>query len=378
MTFYVTVAGGGVAPIALDGGTDTSPTNVYARRLAGGVINVRKDGIGSGAGFRGISTDAIAAFRSGALVLSDNNVLRRYSPADGMVKTIANLDGVFNTASGGNGYNTQFPSNIESIYPLSDSAIVFTAGNQIWAGSGPFGSDVTADPDAFTFFRIGGAADNSNGTAMGDGNTARFSEATAIVLDPSSGFLYIADQFNDRIVRGRKIQSSEFLPSSWRFEVVAGTGVAGFADGSALIAQFTNPDGLAIGDDRALYIADNGNKRLRRMDLNTNTVTTVAGDGTDGRADGTPGQFQSIRSLASDGAGSIYLYDNFGLRVFRNGRLYTISPPSSGGVQDGFVDGPGQSAITRIAVNPATGTIYSVAAASGGTPALVAFEAVVP
>jgi streptogramin lyase len=55
---------------------------------------------------------------------------------------------------------------------------------------------------------------------------------------------------------------------------VVGTGVAGYSD-----TQINNPLGLAIGPDGALYFCDYGNQRVRRLDLKTKRLSTVAGNG---------------------------------------------------------------------------------------------------
>jgi thiol-disulfide isomerase/thioredoxin/DNA-binding beta-propeller fold protein YncE len=60
-----------------------------------------------------------------------------------------------------------------------------------------------------------------------------------------------------------------------------GSGQAGFVDGNAASAEFNRPQGLAfIGN--ALYVADTDNQRIRKIDLATQTVSTVAGNGTRG------------------------------------------------------------------------------------------------
>jgi len=51
-----------------------------------------------------------------------------------------------------------------------------------------------------------------------------------------------------------------------------GTGVAGFADN-----QVGNPYGMTIGPDGGLYFCDLDNQRVRRLDLATKRVTTIAG-----------------------------------------------------------------------------------------------------
>jgi hypothetical protein len=376
MTFYVTVAGGGVGPIALDAGTNAPASNVYGRVLAGGTTSTRKDGIGIAAGFGGLDFYGIAAMNNGAILIGDGNVLRRFSPSDGIVTSIGNPNAAFGTVNG-SGFSAEFPNSIKAISVISDTEILFTSGNQLWYGVGPFAASTTLSPGNFNFVRIGGAADNSSGSAVGDGNAVRFNDLAALAYDASSKTVYLGDRINDRILRARAGQDIS-NPAQWSYSVFAGTGVGGYADGPALSAQFDSPDGLALGDDNALYVSDNINERLRRIDLNNEVVSTVAGDGTDGYADGTPGQVSSIRGLTSDGAGSIYFYDFYRLRVYRNGRLYTIATGAAGSVSDGYVDGAGQHPPSRLAVNRLTGTVYAVTSSDQTIPRLVAYEAVVP
>ena len=58
-----------------------------------------------------------------------------------------------------------------------------------------------------------------------------------------------------------------------------GTGSAGYSDN-----QINNPYGLVIGPDGALYFCDLDNQRIRRLDLATRRMTTVAGNGVKGYA----------------------------------------------------------------------------------------------
>src|ERR1700759_3610210 len=63
-----------------------------------------------------------------------------------------------------------------------------------------------------------------------------------------------------------------------------GTGMPGFSD-----TQVNNPYGMAIGPDGGLYFCEVDNQRIRRMDLKTKQVTTVAGNGQKGyTGDGGP------------------------------------------------------------------------------------------
>ncbi|MEO5926926.1 MAG: hypothetical protein ABIR70_24135 [Bryobacteraceae bacterium] len=65
---------------------------------------------------------------------------------------------------------------------------------------------------------------------------------------------------------------------------LVGTGVAGFSD-----TQINNPYGMTIGPDGALYFCDLGNQLIRRLDLTTKKMTTIAGNGQRGYSgDGGP------------------------------------------------------------------------------------------
>jgi DNA-binding beta-propeller fold protein YncE len=93
-----------------------------------------------------------------------------------------------------------------------------------------------------------------------------------VVADAVSKRLFIADSTHHRIVvtdlDGRKI-------------ALAGTGKAGFTDGSFERATFNDPQGMAL-DGETLYVADRKNHALRALDLKRRTVQTIAGIGRQG------------------------------------------------------------------------------------------------
>src|SRR5262249_34492188 len=74
-------------------------------------------------------------------------------------------------------------------------------------------------------------------------------------------------------------------------QTIAGTGVAGFSGdgGPGTTAQVNNPYGLVVGPDGALYFCEVDNHRVRRLDLKTKRISTVAGSGEKGYSgDGGP------------------------------------------------------------------------------------------
>jgi thiol-disulfide isomerase/thioredoxin len=93
-----------------------------------------------------------------------------------------------------------------------------------------------------------------------------------VLADAAGNRLFIADSTHHRIVitdlAGKKI-------------AIAGTGIAGKADGSFDRAGFNDPQGMALAGD-TLYVADRKNHLLRALNLKARTVQTVAGTGEQG------------------------------------------------------------------------------------------------
>src|SRR5262245_30905268 len=87
---------------------------------------------------------------------------------------------------------------------------------------------------------------------------------------------------------------------------LVGTGAPGFTE-----TQVNNPYGMTIGPDGAMYFCDLDNQRIRRLDLKTRRMTTIAGNGTRGYGgDGGPATEASLNmphELAFDRAGNIYV-----------------------------------------------------------------------
>ena len=147
----------------------------------------------------------------------------------------------------------------------------------------------------------------------GDGGPA----TAAVLQDPKavyaapSGDLFIADTANDRI---RRVDRSGIITT------VAGTGVTGFSGdgGPATAAQFDGPRSLAGDAAGNLYVADDNNHRVRRIDP-SGVITTVAGTGVAGfSGDGGPAvsaELNHPRGLAVDGRGALFVADSMNARV---------------------------------------------------------------
>jgi sugar lactone lactonase YvrE len=185
-----------------------------------------------------------------------------------------------------------------------------------------------------------GAAGFSGDGRPGWGASLRYPAGLAI---DRAGNLYIADSENGRI---RRVSGATGV-----IETFAGTGEAGFSGdgGPAKRAQLDTPLALAIDAGGNLLVADTRNNRVRRVDLGSLVITTIAGNGAAASSgDGDYAALASIEypsALAVDAAGNVFVTDEGGERVRRidlSGRITTVAGNGTSGFSgDG---GPATSA----------------------------------
>ena len=136
---------------------------------------------------------------------------------------------------------------------------------------------------------------NSAGSLDGTGHEARFFAPQG--LTAAGDTLYVADSSNHTL---RQVAVSTGVVTT----LAGAAGKAGLVDGALADARFSSPIGLALGDG-ALYVADSGNRSIRRVDLAAGMVTTLA-------LDAAPGdkfsRFKTPAGLAIDG-GRLFVAD---------------------------------------------------------------------
>lgn len=139
-----------------------------------------------------------------------------------------------------------------------------------------------------------------------------------------AGNLYIADLLNQRI---RKVDTTGTITT------VAGSGTYGFSGdgGPAISASLGSPDGVAVDEAGNLYIADLYNRRVRKVDSG-GMISTVAGNGAYGfSGDGGPATSASLSSptgVAVDRVGNVYIADQGNQRIRKvdtAGRISTVA-----------------------------------------------------
>ncbi len=192
-----------------------------------------------------------------------------------------------------------------------------------------------------TVTTVAGTGSNGYSGDGGPATSAKIFAPTALATD-STGNLYIADQGNQRV---REVDTSGTITT------IAGTGVAGFSGdgGPATSAQIDGPTGLAVDGSGSVYVSDTNNQRVRKID-SSGTITTFAGDGSGVYGgDGGPAAAAGLRypkGLAFDKIhGDLYIADSGTSRVRKvnsTGTISTIAGNGTAGFAGNF--GPATSA----------------------------------
>jgi hypothetical protein len=162
-------------------------------------------------------------------------------------------------------------------------------------------------------------ADGTISTYIGATAVDHILASAAVLGNPAGmavdgvGNIYLADTGNNRI---RRIDSGSGI-----IDTIAGTGIAGYDgdNGPALQAELNQPSQVALllgvlGSNSYLFVADTQNHRIRRINLSTGIIDTVAGNGVAGfSGDGGLGIYASLNGpvgVACDGSGSnLYISD---------------------------------------------------------------------
>jgi sugar lactone lactonase YvrE len=296
--------------------TKPTPTNRNAIGMVTTIAGAGSPGAQDGSAQSASFSDpfGIAVDRRGNVIVADagqNNRIRRIT-VDGKVQTIAGsaegfADGVALQAQ----FNT--PSGIV-IDPKGNIVIADTSNNRVRKLS----------KDGATVTTIAGTGEA--GLHDGPSAEAKFDGPIGIAVD-RHGNLFIADAYNDSI---RKLTTEGVVST------VAGTGAPGYSDGPAHAAMFDTPSGIAVDRDGNLFVADTGNRAIRKINLK-GEVSTLAG-----KSEGEQGREANLNrpvGIVVTGDGFLFVSDA------ETGRIIRIAPDGeiktyAGGVA-GFANGAG-------------------------------------
>jgi sugar lactone lactonase YvrE len=195
------------------------------------------------------------------------------------------------------------------------------------------------------------AGSGAEGSVDGPGDKASFLRPQSVAVD-ASGNVYVADRYSNKI---RKITQAGVVST------LAGSGTVGSADGVGAKASFNEPVGVAVDASGNVYVADYANSKIR-MVTSAGVVSTFAGSGAQGSADGPPAtaSFNLPTGVAVDTSGNLYVAD-FGNHKIRKVTPAGIVSTLAGSAVQGSIDGPGEKASFQrpqgVAVD-ASGNVY--------------------
>ena len=170
----------------------------------------------------------------------------------------------------------------------------------------------------------------AHGTTDGTGTNARFALPEGVAAD-QNGNIFVADNFNNLV---RKIN-----PAGTVITFAGTAGAFGDDNGLGTTAKFNNPQGIAVDNSGNVYVGDSGNNMIRKITPG-GTVSTFAGGLTAGSTNGTGNQasFNGPAGVAVDGSGNIYVADSFNnliRKITPSGVVSTIAGTGAAGSADG-------------------------------------------
>jgi sugar lactone lactonase YvrE len=317
-------------------------TTLAGMAPASGYCGGFADGIGTAARFR--YPDGIASDGAGNLYVADagNNAIRKIVIATAEVTTLAGGAGGYDTGSvDGIGTAARFSTPTGVAYDGAGNLYIADVGNST------IRKIVIATAAVTTFAGTTGQVDNTDGR----GTAAHFNEPESVAFD--GGNLYVSDIGSITI---RKIVVADKMVTT-----LAGTAdQRGAVDGIGANALFSQPYGIASDGAGNLYVTDGDNHDIRKIVIATGAVSTLAGAPTQpGDADGTgtAAGLNNPAGVSGDGAGNVYVadsaHDSIRKLVIATGALTTLAGAGWPGSADGIAGEASFAAPTGVAADDA-------------------------
>ena len=248
----------------------------------------------------------VAVDRAGSLLMTDgrNFRVRRVDAQTGIITTVAGTG-----VPGFNGDNQ--PATAAQMSPID--VAVDGAGNLLIADMRNMAIR-RVDAQTGIITTVAGTRGRGFNGDNQPATSAQLNFPVGIAVD-GAGNLLIADQTNARI---RRVDAQTGIITT-----VAGTGVLGFNGDNqpATSAQLNFPSSIAVDGTGNLVIADSSNNRIRRVDVRTGIITTMAGTGVAGfngdNQPATAAQVNIPRDVAVDGVGNLLIADGSNNRIRR-------------------------------------------------------------
>ena len=350
-----TVAGNGQQGLAGDGGPATAarvphpvavaldpagnlfiadPDNTRVRRVdaaSGTITTLASAGLSRPGG--------LAALPSGDVIVADEWA-HRVLHVDGVTGAVSVVAGTGASAYAGDGG------------PALAAALKGPAGVAVDRAGNVFDAELGSrrirrvDAATGVITTVAGSGATSTSRAGGAATASTLSLPRGVDVD-AVGNVYFGDYGNSRVWR--------IDATSGALSIVAGTGASGFSGdgGAGAMAALAQPEGLAVDDAGNVYIADSFNNRIRRVDAATGVITTVAGRAGAGFAgDGGPATAATLFlpfdvAVASDG--TLYIADEYNHRIRRVDPLSGVISTVAGTGSVGFAGDGGPATAAALA-----------------------------
>jgi sugar lactone lactonase YvrE len=342
--FSVGISNAGLFTYQWQFNSNNLPNNIITTIAGNGLSGFSGDG-GPAANASLKGPNGVAVDAAGNLFIADtfNECIRKVS-TNGIIMTVAGTNSLGYSGDGGSATNAMmwYPTKV-ALDNLGNLFIADSVNYRIRKVDTNGLISTVAGNGSYGYSGDGGAATN-----------ARLYNPHGVTVD-TFGNLFIADSYNARI---RKVSTNGIITT------VAGTNSPGFSGdgGPAVNAKLNEPDGVVVDIFGNLFIADTGNKRIRKVDTN-GIITTVAGNGSyDYSGDGNAATNASLyfpNNVAVDVFGNLFIADmnNFRIRkVGTNGIITTVAG-------NGFYDYSGDGGL---ATNASLRATYDVAVDASG------------
>jgi len=340
---YIYVSNQGIGTIEKFNNITDDPEKGASEKFAGAERFGNRNGSASDALF-GRPYDLVMTSDRTYIYVADNNKIRRITRATGAVEHVIGHS-VDNYREGTDQDPAVRFSTIQGITVNSDGTALYVAdrwNNRIRK------VDLTASPvrsslvSGAGLINTTGSEDNGYQEGIkctgefdtGQGSCAYFNNPAGIAISPDNQYLYVTDTGNNRI---RKVKISDGQTT-----LIAGSGAAGYADGTGSAAKFNKPFGLTIDDvGEYLYVADTNNHRIRRIKISTGAVTTLAGSGNAGYWDaiGTDAVFSYPEYVKWAGDDNLYVTEVGSHRIRLVDTQTAVTKLIAGSGERGFKNG---------------------------------------
>ncbi len=338
--------------------SDTFTNVVYAVDTNGNLTVVAGLGFPGAAGDNGPATSALLNNPTSLAFDSVSGDLFIADTTNNRIRKILGNGTIVNYAGNGGSNGSSGDGGAATAAGLGNpTGLTFdTSGNLYFADN--FGTRVRMVSTSGTISTVAGSSNNGTPGYTGDGGpatSATFNGISGLAFDPTTGMIYVADQ-NNNVVRRFKVGGT--------VTTVAGNGTQGYGGdgGPGTKAQLSQPQSVSVDPSGNVFIVDNGNSVVRFLTVAGN-ISTVAGNGTgilgyitDGLPATTEGLSNPTTVFADPGGnGKAFIADAGSGRILQITKSQTITTLAGNG--QFFYGGDGGPATSAFLTSPFAVTV---------------------